>query len=262
MNFITTVDRRNMKIYFSILVLSIISLTPTLAKASLWDDLWHTRDQQANQAYQNKEYEKAAELFEDSQWQGASSYQQGDFDSATLQFSKFDDVESKYNNANSLAKAQQFEQAIEHYDQVLKESPNHEDALFNKKIVEELLKQQQEKQEQQDQDKQDQDKQDQDKQESDSESDSQSDSEQDSEQSEQEKSEQQESDKQSDQESEQQSEEQQAQLAEDQRDQNEKDQALENWLEKIPDDPGGLLRRKMYREYQRRGRQQKEKKIW
>ncbi|MCP4411325.1 MAG: hypothetical protein GY808_01955, partial [Gammaproteobacteria bacterium] len=38
----------------------------------------------------------------------------------------------------------------------------------------------------------------------------------------------------------------------------EKEQVLEQWLRQIKDDPGGLLRRKMYMEYQRR--QQKGKK--
>ena len=35
-----------------------------------------------------------------------------------------------------------------------------------------------------------------------------------------------------------------------------KQQALEQWLRKIPDDPGRLLRNKMRREFQRRGKQQ------
>ena len=35
----------------------------------------------------------------------------------------------------------------------------------------------------------------------------------------------------------------------------EKQQALEQWLERVPDDPGGLLRRKFAIEYQRRMQQ-------
>jgi len=241
-------------------------IIPNTAQAGIWDDLWKTRDQQANEAFQQQDYEKAAELFQDQKWQGSASYKQGDFNSALQQFSKSSDLESIYNQANSLAKSQQLEEAIEQYNQVIENTSNDkkqllEDAEFNKKIVEELLKQQQE-QEKQDQESQDQE--DKDKEESDSKSDSDSNSEQDSdEQSEEEKnSEQQEQEKESQQESEEQAEEKQTELSEDQRDQNEKDQALEHWLEKIPDDPGGLLRRKMYREYQRRGRQQTEKKVW
>jgi Ca-activated chloride channel family protein len=248
----------NLRFEFSILFLLVVMSGQT--NANVWDDLWKTHDQQASKAFVEQDFDKAAELFENNQWQGASSYKKGDFDAAKLQFSKRNDVESKYNKGNSLAKAQQFQQAIDSYNQVLEESPNHEDALFNKKIVEEMLKQQQQQKEKQDQEKKDQENKD--KQESESESDSKSEQESDEESEEKKNSEQQEPEQQSEKESEQQTEEKQAQLSEDQRDQHEKDQALEHWLEKIPDDPGGLLRRKMYREYQRRGRQQKEKKIW
>ena len=39
-------------------------------------------------------------------------------------------------------------------------------------------------------------------------------------------------------------------------DERSRQQALEQWLRKIPDDPGRLLRNKMKREYQRRGKQE------
>ena len=49
----------------------------------------------------------------------------------------------------------------------------------------------------------------------------------------------------------------------DERSEAEKDQALEQWLRKIPDDPGGLLRQKMINEYKRRGREnRKTKQVW
>lgn len=251
----------------SILVIgfAVSSLTPTQVHASVWDDLWKTRDQQASDAFKQQDFEKAAELFEDEQWQGASAYKKGDFDAALQQFSKHEQLESQYNLANSLAKSQSFEEAIELYAKVIDSQAKNKDSLIddathNKKIVEEMLKQQQE-QEKQDQENEEQENKDK----QDSEQDSESKSEQDSEEkSEEENSEQQESEEQSQQSEEEQKEQQQkqAELSEDERNKNEKDQALEHWLEKIPDDPGGLLRRKMYREYQRRGREQKEKKVW
>ncbi len=47
----------------------------------------------------------------------------------------------------------------------------------------------------------------------------------------------------------------------------EKQQVLEQWLRQIKDDPGGLLRRKMYMEYQKRQQQNKRlqkqgEKVW
>jgi len=258
----------------TLLLVSLISLTnsPTV-NASVWNDLWQTRDQQAQQAFKDKDFEKAAELFENSAWRASANYKKEDFTAAAQQFehatnANLDtnahaaaDPESDYNYANSLAKSQQLEKAIEQYNKVLQASPEHEDALFNKKIVEQLLKQQQEQEKQEQQEQEDKENQE-NKEKNDSDSDSKQDAEQESdENSEQQDQEQQDSEQQSEQEAKQQ-EQKQAELSKDERDQNEKDQALEHWLEKIPDDPGGLLRRKMYREYQRRGRQQKERQVW
>lgn len=247
-------------------------LIPHHASAEVWEDLWKTKDQQASKAFNEKDFKKASELFENKEWQGAANYREGNFDEAALQFEN-SDIESVYNKANSLAKSKKFEKAIKEYQQVLNKKPEHEDALFNKKIVEELLKQQkeQEKQDQEkkdQQDKKDQDQKDQEQQQSDEQSDSESDSDEKSDENSEEKPDDEKKKEQDEKEQQEQSEkeskekDQEAQISEDEREQNEKDQALEHWLEKIPDDPGGLLRRKMYREYQKRNRQQTEKKIW
>ena len=42
----------------------------------------------------------------------------------------------------------------------------------------------------------------------------------------------------------------------------ESQQAVEQWLRKIPDDPGGLLRRKFYYQYQRQDWPQEEAEPW
>jgi len=245
------------------LIISLILLAEPV-HANLWDDLWQTSDQQAKKAFDKKDYKQASKLFNNKQWQGASEYKQQNYKSAIESFSQLDDVDSLYNTATSLAKNHQFKEAEYYYEQVLKKSPQHQDAMFNKKLVRAILdKQEQEKKDQQDQ----QDQQDQ--------KNSEQQSDQESEKSKSEKSE---SDGSKAEESnpeqaedverkiaDEQSEEEKSQpakLTQDQRNDLEKEQALEHWLEKIPDDPGGLLRRKMYREYQRRNGQQTEDEIW
>ena len=42
----------------------------------------------------------------------------------------------------------------------------------------------------------------------------------------------------------------------------EQQQAMEQWLRRIPDDPGGLLRRKFRYQYQRQGRDQDGNNLW
>ena len=39
-------------------------------------------------------------------------------------------------------------------------------------------------------------------------------------------------------------------------------QAMEQWLRRIPDDPGGLLRRKFRNQHQRRGATADESEVW
>jgi len=42
----------------------------------------------------------------------------------------------------------------------------------------------------------------------------------------------------------------------------EQEQAMEQWLRRIPDDPGGLLRRKFRYQYQRYGKDQDGQDVW
>ena len=46
------------------------------------------------------------------------------------------------------------------------------------------------------------------------------------------------------------------------RQQQEQQQAMEQWLRRIPDDPGGLLRRKFRHQYQRLGKDQDGNSVW
>jgi Ca-activated chloride channel family protein len=241
-------------------VLFISSLFSQPANALEWADLWQTKDQQAQQAFKNEEFDKAANLFQERQWQAAAQFKNGDFSSAAENFIPEKSTNSLYNHATSLAKNNDLEAALEAYKQLLEKQPDHQDGLFNKKIVEEMLKQQQQDKQNQENNEQDseQDKKDQESKDSESQDQQQQDSESDEKKEQQSEQEQDQEQK----ESEQQAEQKQAEISEDEREKSEKDQALEHWLEKIPDDPGGLLRRKMYREYQKRGRVQKEKKLW
>jgi Ca-activated chloride channel family protein len=211
-------------------------------EASVWADLWQRSDQQAAQALEEGRHEDAARLADDPMIRGNAQYRNGDFNSAGQAYDLGGDADSHYNRGNALARQSRFEEAIAAYDEALSSEPEMEDALYNKALLEELLKQQQEQQqEQSEQEQQDGESQDGESEQGDSE-------EQDGEQQEDgEQSEQQESE--GDEEAEQQPTE--AELSEEMTP--EERQAVEQWLRRIPDDPGGLLRRKFLLEYQRRG---------
>ena len=228
-------------------------LISTDAKAGFWDDLWATRDQQAQTALQQERAEDAAVLAKDPGIAGEAFYRSGDFVNAGQSWSQVDQnqADNQYNRGNSMAQLGEFEGAIAAYDAALALDPEMEDAAFNRDLVEQM-KQQQE-QEQQD---------------SEGESDEQpeGDESQQSEQGEEQSSEDQQEGEQSDDESDEQTEgEETGEPSESEMEQNwseEDAQAMEQWLRRIPDDPGGLLRRKFRNQHERRGATADESEIW
>jgi Ca-activated chloride channel family protein len=115
--------------------------------AMQWQDWWWTQDQQAAKAMKKKDYEKAAELFNDPAWKAAAEYKAGDYENAVKNLSQMDDAEAIYNRGNALARLGRYQEAIQAYEQALEKQADHQDAKFNRDFVESLLeKQQQESQ--------------------------------------------------------------------------------------------------------------------
>jgi Ca-activated chloride channel family protein len=110
---------------------------------------WFLRpDQQAERALLNGDAKKAAELFDDDFRKGSAYYQAKMYDHAIEYLSKVDTSDGHYNLGNAYAQKGQIVEAIQSYDQALKQNPKNEDAKANKELLEKLLKDQQQKQEQ------------------------------------------------------------------------------------------------------------------
>jgi Ca-activated chloride channel family protein len=101
-------------------------------------------DQLGLEAYKKQEYERASSTFEDAMWKGASQYKNKNYEGALEAFKQVPGPESAYNQGNALARLGKLEEALKKYDETLRERPGHTNAMANKKLVEELLKQQQE----------------------------------------------------------------------------------------------------------------------
>ena len=227
----------------------------------LWRNLWLRPDQQAYRALQDGDPAAAARMFEDTQWRGSARYRSGDFSGAVSDFAEDSSARGLYNQGNALARLGRYPEAIERYEQVLQENPQQQEAAFNKALVEKLMEQQNQ-QEQAEQEQQNQQQQQQSQESQSGDSDEQQ--EQDQQESEEQESEQQpeESEQQSDEETPEQSE-----TEEDSAQRDEKQEALEQWLRRVPDDPGGLLRRKFQHETKQRLRQgdysnRQDEQVW
>lgn len=264
---------------------------PQNSYAFSWQTLWQTPDQQAQQAFQQQRYEQAADQFDNRAWKAAAHYKAGQYDQALEMLQSPQTADEFYNRGNALAQQGQLPDAIKAYEKALHLNPQHEDARYNKELVEKALQQQQHDQQQNQQEPKDQSQQ-------------QNSSEQPRDQAQQQQSSQQQAqqdqpqqnDAKRDESAGNEHEAQQAQAekekqppkqqdeqaqasadkpdeqntAEDQRQAaaapqqplDETQQADEQWLQRIPDDPSGLLRRKFAYQYQQRARKAQGNQPW
>jgi Ca-activated chloride channel family protein len=127
---------------------------PKNSYAFEWQDLWETNNQQAQKLYQQQDFKGAAETFDDPLWKAAAQYKAGQYDKVIETLKDEKTADSFYNQGNALAKSGQLAEALKAYEQALKLDSGNEDSQFNKKLVEDALeKQKQEKQKQEQQDK-------------------------------------------------------------------------------------------------------------
>ncbi len=141
--------------------LALLLPLPKNSYAFEWRDLWRNKDQQAQQAYKNNQFEQAANLFENPDWKAAAQYKAGEYGKALENLKNNRTASGAYNQGNALAQSGKLEEAVKAYDEALKKAKDEqqliEDAKYNKALVEKELEKQ--KQEQQQQNKKQQDKQ-------------------------------------------------------------------------------------------------------
>jgi len=272
---------------------------PQPAHAFEWSDLWKNKDQRGKTALNNGDAKLAADLFNNPQWKSAAQYKAGEYQEAAELLKGIDSPEAHYNRGNALAKAGNFNEAIKAYNRSLQLEPDHEDAKYNKQLLEKAQQEQEKQQEnnsnndQSDESKSDSNEDNkqqsadnsEQKQNSDSKNQSKENNKDSNQQSKQNNDPQKDQDKQSaskDKETdssdkdakatsksnskdEQQQEEQSAKTEHEQQPNDAtpdlEQQQTQQWLKKIPDDPGGLLRRKFKYQYSRE-QNQNENKPW
>ena len=251
-----------------------------------WEDLWLTRDQQAQRELDEGNAMEAGELFEDPVWRAVAKYRAAEYGPSAAGFGNQEDIENLYNLGNALARLGEIETAIDAYEQVLEVDPDMQDAIYNRDLLKDLIEQNQDAQggEQGNQDASESGgggQQSEGQSQSDQSGEEAATGEQGAEGQQGESSvRDQDNVNQEDleaiqaeleraaQEAQQQSGEAQESEgmsqadAEQMRRAQEQRQAMEQWLRRIPNDPGGLLRRKFRYQYQRQGKDQDGNNLW
>ncbi|MBA2651554.1 MAG: tetratricopeptide repeat protein [Tatlockia sp.] len=233
-----------------------------------WTDLWSTKNQQAQVLMQKGKYKEAEFTFQHPQWRAAATYRAGDYKKAARRFQALQNERGFYNQGNALARMGKYDQAIKAYDAALAINSKNQDALYNRKLLQDLLKKNQNQQdkEQQNKNSQEQNQQDKNQQNKDQQGQNQQDNNQQN----------------KDQQGQNQQDKNQPSKDQPSKDQPSKDQpdppkqdkmakegakavdksqtpeevekqlAKEQWLRLIPDDPAGLMREKFLRDHLRR----------
>ncbi|RUO56081.1 VWA domain-containing protein [Pseudidiomarina homiensis] len=271
--------RRNAFHFALVLLLGHLALfTPPSAHAQAtsndqglaWhEQLWQTPYQQTDQALRAEDYERAKRIAEDPWQRGTANYAQGNYEQALQDFSQVDNAQGYYNQGNALMQLERFDEAANVYQEALERDPALTEAQENLALAKQLAAAQQEQEQQQQgqgEGQQQQEGQQQGEQRSDAQSEQQpaeqSGTEGEAQQQEQGAEPQAEAPPQPQEagtesnstEAEGEAADPQAmpsadQLSEEQR------QQMENWLNRIEDDPAILLQRKMELEARRRGRE-------
>jgi Ca-activated chloride channel family protein len=234
----------------------------------------------------------AAKQFKDLEWKASSLYESQDYQAALdeWQSSANDqdfDNENLYNQANALVHLDRLDEALDAYNKVLENNPDHKDAKFNQQLTEKLMQQQDSKpeksddsngNEEQDGEKQDGEQQDGKQQDGDKQDGEPSEANQDQQSENPTDQKAQESDELKKEANEEKNAPQQGQknseAGEEQQTQMlspgeiaknaEQEQAMQQWMERIPDDPGGLLRNKFLYQYKNRNKNEEsgDRKPW
>jgi len=119
--------------------LVVFLLPMSRAEAFEWQELWKRPDQRGFEALEAEQAERAATLFKNPEWRGAAQYRAGEFEASAGTLAAIDSVEGNYNRGNALAKAGRLEEAISAYDRTLELDREHADARYNRELLQKFL---------------------------------------------------------------------------------------------------------------------------
>ncbi|MCG3202501.1 MAG: hypothetical protein NFCOHLIN_02384 [Gammaproteobacteria bacterium] len=114
---------------------------PRTAAAWQWGDLWRRPDQQASAALERGDNDRAAERFHDPRWAAVARYRADDFTGAVGTLEGLDGSDDHYNRGNGLARLGKYRDAIDAYERALALDPGNDDARHNRDLIRQLLQQ-------------------------------------------------------------------------------------------------------------------------
>ena len=102
------------------------------------DGWFKTSDQQGMRAFEDGDYRQAADLFEAPAWRATALYRHKRFLEAARILDGSSTPSDRYNRATAMARAEGFDLAIRLYEELLADYPDHADARHNLEVLKRL----------------------------------------------------------------------------------------------------------------------------
>jgi len=112
---------------------------PQPVHAFEWTDFWLNDNQRAKQLFEQKDFVAAEKQFNNHHWQAIAAYQQGAYQRVQQLWGEANTAEDWYNKGTLFAKMGQLKEAVSALELALKKRPNHQDAKYNLKIIQDHL---------------------------------------------------------------------------------------------------------------------------
>ncbi len=116
-------------------VLAVLTILVLGMRAGSLASVWLTPDQQGRLAYENMEWTRAAELFEDPMWKGTANYMAGEYESASAEYGRNVTATAFYNRGNAFMKSFDYAKAIGSYEVAVSEAPDWQEASQNLELA-------------------------------------------------------------------------------------------------------------------------------
>lgn len=115
-----------------VLMVLLLSLSnPGRGHALDWENLWQRPDQRAMQQLNAGHLKQSADLFKNKAWKAVAHYRAGQFQQAIANLQGNPSLQALYNKGNALAQLGLLEAAAQAFIEVLKHQPDHVDARYN-----------------------------------------------------------------------------------------------------------------------------------
>lgn len=132
--------RRGWTMRWAVIMLAYGLLMPASdARADGWRDWFLTPDQQGRIAFEDKEYTRASELFEDPVWKGYVLYRNGKYAEAAEVFAWLPSADAAFAEGVALVKGRSYREGIAAFEKALERDPDHEAAARNLKLSRHIL---------------------------------------------------------------------------------------------------------------------------